>query len=121
MAAAMYAIYMAFVVLVLLKAPSIAETEFDSENWKNTAPDWTHDSIRLRMIDDLLDRHQLLGKSRDEIIDLLGEPDDTDYFSDYEMVWWLGPERSFMAIDSEWLLIDLNEREQAVEVRLGND
>jgi len=43
--------------------------------------------------------------SRTDIDQLLGRPPKTEYFSDYDYVYWLGPERGFIRIDSEWLCI----------------
>ena len=73
------------------------------------------------MVDSLLDRRVLNGKTRAEIVELLGEPDEARAFTGYDMVWWLGPERGFISIDSEWLWIDLDENEVAIDVRLGAD
>ena len=40
---------------------------------------------------------------------MLGKPTATNYFKDeYDMVYWLGPERGFIGIDSEWLAISLD-------------
>ena len=74
---------------------------FDSTAWKASHTD----PIRLRMGDDLLRRHALTGMTRDEVVSLLGTPPETDYFRGYQFVYWLGPERSWMSIDSEWLAI----------------
>jgi outer membrane protein assembly factor BamE (lipoprotein component of BamABCDE complex) len=45
----------------------------------------------------------LLGKTRSEIETMLGAPTQTDKFRDYDLVYWLGDERGYMSIDSEWL------------------
>jgi outer membrane protein assembly factor BamE (lipoprotein component of BamABCDE complex) len=69
------------------------------------------DGVRVQMIDDLLRRHQLKGRTRAEIIELLGEPTETDKFNTWDMVYWLGPERTggsvWLSMDSEWLVLDL--------------
>jgi hypothetical protein len=61
------------------------------------------------MVDDLLEHHHLPGKSRTEVVDLLGEPDKTDKFRNYDMVYWLGRERSAFALDSDWLVLKLSK------------
>jgi hypothetical protein len=38
---------------------------------------------------------------------LLGEPPKTEYFKEFDLVYYLGPERGFMGIDSEWLVLKL--------------
>lgn len=59
--------------------------------------------------------------SRSEAVGLLGEPDTTDYFADFDMVYWLGPERSFISIDSEWLVLRLGEDGRVTERRVVSD
>jgi hypothetical protein len=76
---------------------------------------------RHRIADGFVLTGHLLGKSREELITLLGAPPKTDYFSDWEMVYWLGAERGFMSIDSEWLVIRLNASGKAVEARIVRD
>lgn len=46
---------------------------------------------------------------------LLGEPDDTPCFRDYPMVYHLGQERHPFGIDSQWLVIRLNDHGIATE------
>jgi hypothetical protein len=64
--------------------------------------------IRVRMVDDLLRRHRLVGMSKAQVDDLLGVPPQTEYFREYDYVYWLGPERGAFSIDSEWLVLKLD-------------
>lgn len=50
----------------------------------------------------------LPNKDQLDIIHLLGYPD-TSYFKEADLVYRLGMERGIMSIDSEWLLIYLDE------------
>jgi hypothetical protein len=75
---------------------------------------------RLRMIEDLLDRDLLVGRDRDDILQLLGPPDGGDV-GDAELVYWLGPERGLFRIDSERLLLDLDAGGKVATARLGRD
>ena len=52
---------------------------------------------------------------------MLGEPPETEYFRDWDLVYWLGPERGFMSIDSEWLVLRLHENGRAAECRIVRD
>jgi len=59
--------------------------------------------------------------SKSEIIDLLGIPPQTGYFRDYDLVYWLGPQRGFMPIDSEWLCIRLDSHGIATKAEILTD
>jgi hypothetical protein len=73
------------------------------------------------LVDDLLRSHELRGRSRSEVVALLGEPPKTDYFREYDLVYWLGPERGFISIDSEWLVMRLDSLGRVSEYRLVTD
>jgi hypothetical protein len=95
---------------------------FDSAAWKSSlASNNLKDPVRLRMVDDLLRRHRLAGMSRSEIIALLGSPPPTEYFRNYDFVYWLGPERGFISIDSEWLAIRFDSNDRVAEARIVRD
>ena len=66
-------------------------------------------------------RTPMRGRSRADIVALLGEPAKTDYFKDYDLVYWLGPERSPISMDSEWLVIRLDSLGRVSDVRLVTD
>ncbi len=75
------------------------------------------------MLEDLV-VNMLPGKTKDEIEDLLGPSIDTNYFSSVEkdFIYYMGPERkSFMAIDSEWLLIWVGENGIFERYSIAND
>ena len=63
---------------------------------------------RHRIADGLLLTGTLVGKSRAEIVAMLGEPPKTDYFEDWSLVYMLGSERGLFSIDSEWLAMRLD-------------
>ncbi len=86
---------------------------------------------RLRMVDDLLVSHRLIGLGRADVLELLGPPDDVEFFretsrrsddEDWDLGYKLGPERGkFMRIDSEWLLLDLDQQERVQRVLVTHD
>ena len=94
---------------------------FDTATWKTSLAAKDDDPIRLRMVDDLLSHHPLRGMSRDEVASMLGTPPKTDYFRDYDFVYWLGPERGFISIDSEWLGIKFGRDGRVSDARLLRD
>jgi hypothetical protein len=82
---------------------------FDGATWQDIKRVEGDDPIRIRMVDDLIRSRRLDRISRTDVEKLLGKPTATNYFKDqYDMVYWLGPERGFMGIDSEWLAISLD-------------
>jgi len=91
---------------------------FHSQVWKRAEN--TNDPARIFMVDDLLASHQLVGMSRADVDTLLGMPPKTPFFSSYQYVYWLGPERSFIPIDSEWLGIKF-DKDRVVEVKFLSD
>ena len=93
---------------------------FDATQWKDEKLVNSKDPIRIKMVDDLLNKNKLIGMSKSEVNNLLGVPPKTGYFSNYDYVYWLGPERGFMSIDSEWLVIKF-ENDRVVEARITRD
>ena len=94
-------------------------TEFERSAWLEGETNL--DEPRLRMVDDLLESEALLGKSRVEIEALLGAPTSTDKFKDSGLVYWLGPERGFISIDSEWLTVDFDQTGNVRDARIVTD
>jgi SmpA/OmlA family protein len=92
-----------------------ARVPFDSPRWK---AENGHDArgVRVNMVDDLLHRHRLVGMPRDKVDELLGVPPATEYFREYDYVYWLGRERGPFAIDSEWLVLKFKENAVAEAV-----
>ncbi len=125
LAAALLAFLLAAIVLSLLDRMFLSvdfrPIPFNSEVWKATPSEFSLDSVRLRMVDDLLATRPLVGQHRDDIVALIGEPDDTPYFRKYPMVYHLGQERHPFGIDSEWLVIQLNDHGIATESLVVTD
>lgn len=101
---------------------------FDSETWKRfprSTNEWPHAEvlpIRIRMVDDLLAQHDFSGKSRQEVELLLGPKTRTDYFSDWDLVYYLGPGRYGNAVgDSEWLVFRFDTAGRVQDCRVVHD
>lgn len=112
-------------VAIWKSGASSRETRFDPVIWQASPtredPDFKH-PVRQRMVDDLIRRRLLSGGTRDAVESLLGPPDDTAYFREYDLVYMLGPERrSLFSIDDEWLVIRFDSSGRASEVRLVTD
>jgi len=97
--------------------------EFNSEEWKKNVisehnSDWPP---RLVMVDDLIVSKKLDGLSKTEVIEMLGVPGNYGYFKNFDLVYWLGAERGFIRIDSEWLAISFDEQGRVSQYRLVRD
>jgi len=91
---------------------------FDRSLWDNSR---TPASVRLRMADDLVDNRKLIGLTRQEVVALLGEPPKTEYFREFDMVYYLGPDRGFITVDSEWLVTKLGPDGRVQRVTIAHD
>jgi hypothetical protein len=100
----------------------MARRPFEPAAWRAaTAYPVDAEPLRLRMVDDLLERRLLDGRTRAEVVALLGAPPATGYFRDYDLVYLLGPERSFLSIDSEWLGVRFGPDGRVAEAALLRD
>jgi hypothetical protein len=89
---------------------------FDPVVWHDEAQART--GVRSAMADRLIVRGTLLGKTRAEVLELLGEPTEerrSPGARERDLVYELGPERRFISIDSEFLLIHLDQDGRVVE------
>ncbi len=76
------------------------------------------------MIDDMINTKIIDGLSKQEIIELLGEPlDNVGYFKqlNYDMIYNLGMERNPLGVDNEWLLIWLDDGQIVSKYELRTD
>jgi hypothetical protein len=95
---------------------------FDRARWESLGSQWDDPLFqRHRMADWLLLTHALEGRTRAEVVALLGEPPPTEYFSEWNMVYNLGAERGFIGIDSEWLVLRLDPKGHVSEAKLVRD
>jgi hypothetical protein len=114
----------AFVYGVLGRGPEArcaGHHHFAPALWHDTTKAFGPLAVRGCMVDDLLARRRFRAQSRADIVALLGEPRPTEYFREYDLVYWLGPERGPFSIDSEWLVFRLDPQGRVTEYRLVTD
>jgi hypothetical protein len=73
------------------------------------------------MTDRLIARDGLRGMTRAQLVRLLGEPLPLNAFSGWDLAYYLGPERGFMSIDSECLVIRLGPNGKVIAYRMVTD
>jgi hypothetical protein len=110
---------------LLLYGPVIADLlhrrDFDASVWRRNERADALWPTRLTMVDDLLAKDRLRGLSRDSVDRLLGPRDSTNYWTDWDLVYWLGPERGLLRIDSEWLVVRFGPDGRVSEYRIVRD
>ncbi|WP_342349061.1 hypothetical protein [uncultured Nitrospira sp.] len=106
--------------------PTGSDTKiFDSAIWKSeSSTDWNGGiTVREKMLKEVIEKI-LPGKSRQDIENALGPSLETPYFSslDKDLIYYLGPERDgLFNIDSEWLLIWIDEEGNFKRYMIAND
>lgn len=95
---------------------------FDEAQWRRLARDeaTTTPTRRQRLADALIKCRTLLGLSSDEAAHLLGRPDNAIAEAG-ELSWQTGPERNYIAIDNEHLVLRLDRRRRIGSAKLNTD
>jgi len=83
---------------------------FDSGVWKANIAIETHESVRLRMADDLVENHLSAGLHESRLYQLIGFPDPYAPTPGYDMVYFLGSTPNGPGSDGLWLAIKFNNR-----------
>ena len=103
-------------------------TRFESEGWKDTqrkSNEWPHTKLlptRSRMVDDLLNRHRLTARTRDELEALLGARSGQNSFEGWDWHYYIGPGRYGNAVgDSEWLVFRFDSTGRVTEYKVVHD
>lgn len=77
------------------------ERDFDKKAWSE------NEEKRYEYADDLVENQKLIGLSRTEIKEILGEP---KYENENSMTYYLGfSPRNFFAIDPDWLEVSFEQ------------
>ncbi|MBD0335856.1 MAG: hypothetical protein ICV62_10240 [Cyanobacteria bacterium Co-bin13] len=97
-------------------------TQFNAEAWQDPTIASGPPYVRSCMVDNLLEEGLLTGQSQAEVIALLGEPDlESSFLQEYDIAYPLGPERSLISLDSEWLVLKLDSAGQVSAATLATD
>ncbi|MGG1329841.1 hypothetical protein ABE222_24585 [Bacillus tropicus] len=84
---------------------------------------WLHaEDKRVHMVDDLLQKYKLTGKSNEEITQLLGTPTETRNGENGVITsYYLGTERGFIPIDSEHFVLQFDRDGKVLEYKVHTD
>ncbi|MBI2464370.1 hypothetical protein HYV57_05425 [Candidatus Peregrinibacteria bacterium] len=100
--------YGLFIYFVFFYPYRTSWVSFDSSEWQNGETKFDED-IRYRMHKDLLKKYKIVGMAEADLVQLLGPESKTDKFKNWDLVYWMGPEPGAFAIDSIWLLLDIED------------
>lgn len=90
-----------------------SQGKFDRETWMEKPDE------RVKMVDHFLTHNNLKGKTKRQIISLLGQPNDDGYSKENNnIVYYLGDEKGFFESDSEWLVIWFDKQEKVNKYEL---
>jgi len=97
--------YTVFAIVVLLVAAILISFAVNKMESNFTVEKWANDpENRVKIVDDMLSEHPIMGQDRIVIEALLGDQPDSD-----TAFYYLGPERGFISIDSEFLVIEYKD------------
>ncbi len=98
---------------------------FEKEEWLHGTNAAQLHFPRLGMSDDLIEKRTLQGMEKKEVLAMLGEPAKKDIQwsknDRFDLLYWLGPERGFMSVDSEWLGIIFDKTGKVSQYKLVRD
>jgi hypothetical protein len=92
---------------------------FDPVAWNDARQ--IEGGVRQPMADRLIAWKSLLGLTRAEVVRLLGEPLSPGGYFGGDLEYYLGPERHFISIDSECLVIRLGPDGRVISTRIATD
>lgn len=114
--------FLALLLIVPYYTANHAPLPFVASWWRHGQEEWNDRwHRRHRMVDWMLLTGSLIGLTKDEVVAKLGEPPPTDYFHEWSMVYMLGSERGFASIDSEWLVLRIDETGHVTDARIVHD
>jgi hypothetical protein len=106
----------AFAIWLIFSCP----LPFVASLW-HVSLDGTTFNSRYRVADGLELTGRLSGMSKSDVLSLLGPPPPTDKFGNHGLVYVLGPERSWISLDYEWLLVDFDSTGRVSTVTVVSD
>lgn len=85
----------------------------DSHNFKDTA--------RAQMVDDLLHQHDFVGSPSAAVFALLGQPTEVSLFSEWDILYFLGPEPGLFSTSHLWLGFQLDDQQRVTNCQVVSD
>lgn len=86
---------------------------FDSAGWKNPKSTSGEFSVRQRMVNNLIAQNRLIGLTKRQVTDLLGQP---EFVVHRECYYDLGLESGWLKIDNESLVLEFDSHARVIGV-----
>lgn len=116
-----YSLVVAGYVLWLVNASDLyhwwKQTSFDATTWKAAKGASFTDYRREAMVDDLIGRKLVVGRSKSEVLELLGRADQFDLDADRDLLYWVGSR----GMSLEWLAVDIDADGKVAKVFIVRD
>ena len=87
---------------------STNKSPFISSKWQDSILVHSDLPIRIGMIEDFITHYKPYQKSKEEILNLLRKPDNSEDLKEWDLVYWLGKEQSLISSNSQWFVIKLD-------------
>ncbi|MGN4445250.1 hypothetical protein ACTFOB_10120 [Bacillus cereus group sp. MYBK79-1] len=113
--------------MVIVALPTLivctAQLSMNTYTSKFNQDRWLHaEEKRVHMVDNLIQKYKLTGKSNEEITKLLGTPTEMRNGEDGVITsYYLGTERGFIPIDSEHLVLQFDRDGKVMEYKVQRD
>ena len=111
--------FLIFGILILIGFAlkgNITHEQFESEKWKNWTESESEWSLRWEMMNSLRNNHELKGKSKTEIIELLGIPETK---AGSEFGYYLGMAKHGIDTGHLTIYFDQNKKVSKIKVHRG--
>ena len=104
------------------------DISFDLELWHSGSRDKIYkstylsiDAPRIKMYRDFIAHQPWKGKTKNDIQEWLGKPDNFPFREGWDFNYWLGLQRGPMKLDSAWLCFRFDNEGKAVEAKMMQD
>lgn len=98
---------------------------FEADQWQaatySNHSNSPNDTARVRMVDDLLRQYDFIGLPSVAVFALLGQPTEMPLFSDWDILYFLGPEPGLFSTSHLWLGFQLDDQQRVTNCQVIAD
>ncbi|MGP1386752.1 MAG: hypothetical protein ACTS2F_24555 [Thainema sp.] len=98
---------------------------FDVAQWQSASycndSHTLKDTARVQMVDDLLHQYDFVGSPSTAVFALLGQPTEVSLFSEWDILYFLGPEPGLFSTSHLWLGFQLDDQQRVTNCQVVSD